>query len=108
LTSIGKQAASYRETEEIIMTREQEMLVAEIQRAFGDKCFDTTSVILKARVCPELARAIEVAIPNSRRRRSIRFRKPIVRRALTDLAREHFTTDQAGWWRCAAPTNGQK
>jgi hypothetical protein len=90
------------------MTREQQTLVAEIQRAFGGKCFDTTSVILKARECPKLAMAIETAIPNSRRRRSIRFRAPLVRRGLTDLAQKHFTTDQGGWWRCAAPTDDPK
>jgi hypothetical protein len=84
------------------MTREQQTLIVEIQRAFGGKCFDTTSVILKARECPELATAIETAIPNSRRRRSIRFRA-----LLTDLAQKHFTTDPAGWWRCA-PADSQK
>ena len=35
------------------MTREQQTLVAEFRGVFGDKCFDTTSVILKARECPE-------------------------------------------------------
>jgi hypothetical protein len=90
------------------MTRELQTLVAEIQRLFGGKCFDTTSVILKAMECPKLATAIEAAIPNCRRRRSVCFRAPLVRRALTDLAQKHFTTDQCGWWRCAAPTDGEK
>jgi hypothetical protein len=90
------------------MTQEQQTtLVAEFQKMFGDKCFDTTSVLLKASVCPKFAMAIVAAIPNCGNRRTGRPRKALVRRALNDLAQKHFTTDPGGWWHCAAPTEEQ-
>jgi hypothetical protein len=67
------------------MTQEQQALVAEIRKVFGDKGFDTTSVIGEAMFCPALATAIEAAIPNCRYRRNRRFRTTVVRRTLTDL-----------------------
>jgi hypothetical protein len=48
------------------MTQEQQTLIAEIQRLFGDGCFDTISVIGRAAECPEFETVIEAAIPNCR------------------------------------------
>jgi hypothetical protein len=79
------------------MTSEQRALVVEIQRSFGGGCFDTTSVICEAMEDPRLASAVEAAAPNCRHR-SGRFRDRAVRRILTDLAKERFTTDHYGWW----------
>ena len=82
------------------MTTEQEMrLVNAIAAAFGDRRFDTTSIILKANHADEveLVEAIDSAIPNCRYRRG-RFRDAVLRRELKRLAKKHFETDRAGWW----------
>jgi hypothetical protein len=76
----------------------EERLIAEIQKAFGSGCFDATSVKIKAREVSELLDAFIVAVPGSLDRRSGNgLRLSVVRRALTELAEEYFTTDQYGW-----------
>jgi hypothetical protein len=79
----------------------EQQLLAALSQAFGRNCFDTTSVKLRAQNADDLAKALENAIPNCRYRSGYqrgRFKDRPVRRALKQLAAQHFDTDHAGWW----------
>jgi len=83
-------------------TAEQQLLAA-LSQAFGEKNFDTTSVRLRAQdadnLANDLAKALDNAIPNCRRKNGRRqFKDAPVRRALKQLAPQHFNTDHYGWW----------
>jgi hypothetical protein len=83
------------------MTQEQRQLVDAIRGVFADGPFDTSSVLGKAMKHPELVAAVEAVVPNSRYRsgyRRGRLKDKPLRRVLTALAEQHFTTGSCGWW----------
>jgi hypothetical protein len=99
---IGGNKNSRQLTRETVrVTAEQQALIAEIRNVFGDRNFDTSSVlgaVSKWSVTPhpKLAAAIEGAVPGCRQRRT---KEKLLRRVLTGLAAEgYFTTDKFGWW----------
>jgi hypothetical protein len=70
---------------------------------FGNKPFDTTSVILAAKRDAQLADAIEATVPPSKRRRGCCYNNGTVRRALETMAQQHFNTDVCGFWTVKQP-----
>jgi predicted ABC-class ATPase len=87
------------------MTPEQEIrLIGAISARFGSRNFDLASIICAANGTPELAEAIDTAIPNARYRSgSGKFRRAPLETALKPLAARHFDTDRLGWWYVREP-----
>jgi hypothetical protein len=87
------------------MTPKQEtQLINAIAATFGDKCFDVTSIVCKARNGDNtvLVSALDAAIPNCRYRSGYyrgQFKTLVLRRVLKLLTDKHFDVDAAGWWR---------
>jgi hypothetical protein len=71
--------------------------------AFGDKPFDTTSVVLAAAHNLQLAAAIEASLPPSKKRGELHYKR--ARRVLAAMARQYFETDVVGYWRIKPPVS---
>jgi hypothetical protein len=82
-------------------------LLAAIATAFGTSGFDTTSIVDTSTRDKRLCAALEAAVPGCRFSRSswTIYRDGPIRRVLTRLARDHFTTDRMGWWYVKASNN---
>jgi hypothetical protein len=81
------------------LTSEQTALLAAIRRARADAYFDATYLYNEAEADPELAAAIKAAVPEYKQKRRRTHTQIIaLRKLLTALAEQHFTTDRQGWW----------
>lgn len=81
------------------ITPEQTALLAAIRKARAGEFFDASYLYNEAEDNPELAAAIKAVVPEYRqKRRRVRTQVNALRKALTALAEQHFTTDRFGWW----------
>jgi hypothetical protein len=70
---------------------------------FGDKPFDTTSVVLAAVHNAQLAAAIEASLPPSKKRGEFHTKR--VKRVLASMAPQYFDTDVVGYGRIKPPVS---
>jgi hypothetical protein len=84
------------------MSPEQQALVLEIKRVFGDRPFDVTDVYCRAEEGQlNLANAIKAAVPHCRYRSGYlrgKLRDRPLRRVLTELAKECFEKRWLDGW----------
>jgi len=86
-----------------VTTLEQRALLTAIRDLFGIGPFDTSSIASKTFDHPELVAVIEAALAGPRwrtrgRRGVSQQSRNSLRYLLTHLAKQHFTTDEYGWW----------
>jgi hypothetical protein len=80
------------------ITAEQTALLAAIRKR-ADRHFDASYLYNEAEDNPELAAAIKAVVPEyQQKRRRGHTQVAALRKALADLAEQHFTTDRYGWW----------
>jgi hypothetical protein len=98
---IGKRAETTRQNH----NNPTEWLLHAMRSAFTDHPFDIPCILGEADFYPELFEVIKAAIPNCCRNPYRKhplahdlFRDRILRPFFTEWAKQHCTTDEAGWW----------
>ena len=93
------------------MTSKEQALLTVMHQIFGQKPFDMADIYGKIDRCPEFVTAVEAVIPSCTRKTRYkhplpreRLRTKVVRRFFMAWAKEHFTTNEMGWWCLKVPS----